>query len=191
MLTTDNKVAASPVSPRSEVERDTSAVCSQAASLAEAAFDAAADAVSTRSAHRADAASRDHIGAKAATLADLRDAGFRVPDFVVSPRDLDAAIQRLGFPLAVRSSAAVEDGAVSSFAGQFRSFLNLSSSTEVEEAVRRCRESARSSAVAACAYETVSTQLPSPCKSSFSGWFSQNWPASRSRLILSPGPTAL
>lgn len=98
---------------------------------------------------RSDRASAEQIGAKAATLAELRDAGFRVPDFVVSPPDLRAAVERLGFPLAVRSSASVEDGAVSSFAGQFRSFLNLRTFAEVEDAVRRCREGARSAAVAA------------------------------------------
>ncbi|MEX2287412.1 MAG: PEP/pyruvate-binding domain-containing protein [Planctomycetaceae bacterium] len=88
-------------------------------------------------------------GQKAATLAALRDAGFRVPEFVVSPADLRDAFERLGPPLAVRSSASVEDGSESSFAGQFRSFLNLNTLEEVETAVRLCRESARSSEVIA------------------------------------------
>jgi pyruvate,water dikinase len=88
------------------------------------------------------------VGGKAAVLRELRDAGFRVPEFVVSPPDLAAAVADLGFPLAVRSSACVEDGPAASFAGQFRSFLGLWSLEEVEEAARLCRESAASPAVA-------------------------------------------
>ena len=81
-------------------------------------------------------------GAKAEVLRQLQEAGFRVPEFVVSPLDLAQAIGELGFPLAVRSSASVEDGPAFSFAGQFHSFLNLQCVAAVEEAVRRCRESA-------------------------------------------------
>jgi pyruvate,water dikinase len=77
----------------------------------------------------------------------LQQAGFRVPDFLVSPADADEALSLLGSPLAVRSSAQVEDGDVASFAGQFRSFLNLSTSKEITEAIRQCRDSARSPSV--------------------------------------------
>jgi pyruvate,water dikinase len=80
-------------------------------------------------------------GGKAAGLLELQSAGFCVPTFVVSPPDIRAAVDSLGLPLAVRSSASVEDGAVVSFAGQFQSFLNLRTLEEVEEAVCKCRAS--------------------------------------------------
>jgi len=87
-------------------------------------------------------------GAKAAMLHRLQQAGFCVPPFVVSPANAGEALSLLGAPLAVRSSAGVEDGEKMSFAGQFKSFLNLSTVEEVEQAMSRCRESARSAAVA-------------------------------------------
>lgn len=83
----------------------------------------------------------DGPGGKASALLRLRAAGFRVPDFVVSPPNVAAAVQWLGLPLAVRSSACAEDGLHTSFAGQFRSFLNLRSTAQVEEAMDRCRAS--------------------------------------------------
>ncbi|MGE5192469.1 MAG: PEP/pyruvate-binding domain-containing protein [Deltaproteobacteria bacterium] len=87
-------------------------------------------------------------GGKAAVLLELREAGFRIPDFLVSPADPAAAVGALGFPLVVRSSASVEDGRDASFAGQFRSFLGLGSLEQVEDAIVRCRESARLPSVA-------------------------------------------
>jgi pyruvate,water dikinase len=87
-------------------------------------------------------------GGKAAALLELARAGFPVPPFLVSPPDLAAAVALLGFPLAVRSSASAEDGRDLSFAGQFRSYLDLNSLEEVERAVRGCLESARSDSVA-------------------------------------------
>lgn len=89
------------------------------------------------------------VGGKAGGLLRLRQAGIRVPDFEISPADLPAAIERLGLPLAVRSSAALEDGAHDSFAGQFESFLNLRSEAEVRDAVEKCRRSARTPEVEA------------------------------------------
>jgi phosphohistidine swiveling domain-containing protein len=80
-------------------------------------------------------------GGKAAVLLELQAAGFRIPEFVVSPADPAAAVSELGFPLVVRSSASVEDGCDSSFAGQFHSFLGLTTLEQVEEAIDRCRES--------------------------------------------------
>ena len=44
----------------------------------------------------------------------------------------------LGLPVAVRSSAVGEDGAATSFAGAFDTFLGMSGSTRVLDAVRRC-----------------------------------------------------
>jgi phosphohistidine swiveling domain-containing protein len=81
------------------------------------------------------------IGGKAASLLELQLEGFPVPEFLCSPSDLDEAVRLLGFPLAVRSSASAEDGRDISFAGQFRSFLNLTTLEEVAEAVRLCRTS--------------------------------------------------
>jgi pyruvate,water dikinase len=80
-------------------------------------------------------------GGKAQRLWELQEAGFDVPPFVVSPPDLEAAIALLGTPLVVRSSASVEDGRKHSFAGQFRSYLNLHTVDEVAEAIAGCRQS--------------------------------------------------
>jgi pyruvate,water dikinase len=99
---------------------------------------------SNRSSNRSPA---DRFGGKAATLIELQAAGFRVPDFVVSPASIEDAVARLGLPLAVRSSASAEDGSTASFAGQFRSFLNLGSVAEVRQAVESCRASLHQPAV--------------------------------------------
>jgi phosphohistidine swiveling domain-containing protein len=85
---------------------------------------------------------------KAGVLFELQRAGFTVPEFRCSPSDLVAAVGKLGFPLAVRSAASGEDGVASSFAGQFRTYLNLRSFEEVEQAVRQCRESIHADSVA-------------------------------------------
>jgi phosphohistidine swiveling domain-containing protein len=88
------------------------------------------------------------IGGKAQQLLELQLAGFRVPDFLCAPPNLAAAIEVLGLPLAVRSSACVEDGREQSFAGQFRSFLNLRTVEEVEAAVHACQASVHAPPVA-------------------------------------------
>jgi phosphohistidine swiveling domain-containing protein len=87
------------------------------------------------------------VGAKAAMLRRLSQAGFRVPKFVVTPVEGAEALDELGGPVAVRSSADVEDGDDTSFAGQFESFLNLSTAVEVDEAIAQCRASAHSPSV--------------------------------------------
>ncbi len=87
------------------------------------------------------------IGGKAKQLVELQLAGFNVPDFLCSPPDLAKAIEVLGLPVAVRSSASAEDGRDVSFAGQFQSFLNLRSLEEVTTAVRRCQASVRAPSV--------------------------------------------
>jgi pyruvate,water dikinase len=82
-------------------------------------------------------------GGKARALATLRRAGFPVPEFFVALPDTDgaeilAAFDALfpdGTPVAVRSSAAGEDGAEHSFAGQFDTFLNVARG----DLVARCR----------------------------------------------------
>ena len=57
-----------------------------------------------------DAPPRNSLG-KAAVLEALRGAGFLVPEFIVAPPNLAEAARQLGFPLIVRSSASLEDGA--------------------------------------------------------------------------------
>ena len=72
--------------------------------------------------------SRAECGGKAAMLYELITAGFRVPPFELAPADpneLVQTVERLGLPLAVRSSASVEDGGDSSFAGQFESHKDM------------------------------------------------------------------
>ena len=72
-------------------------------------------------------------GGKARALAQLMDAGFTVPAWLVVPPDSEVPdslaemiVARVGpGPYAVRSSAIGEDGAAHSFAGQFSSFLNV------------------------------------------------------------------
>lgn len=88
------------------------------------------------------------VGGKAAALLELQSAGFNVPDYLISPCDIAHAVSILGVPLAVRSSATVEDGRSVSFAGQFQSYLDLDSPDEVEAAVQRCRDSLHTASVA-------------------------------------------
>lgn len=90
-------------------------------------------------------------GGKALGLAELSAAGFAVPAaFVIAnadpaalPADLPDRYARLVADgtvktVAVRSSAAGEDGAESSFAGQYETVLGVSSYDELVDAVRRC-----------------------------------------------------
>ena len=89
---------------------------------------------------------RAAVGGKAYVLAMLRQAGFPVPNGFVVPatsRDdaaLRAACAALPGPVAVRSSAAAEDGGTASFAGQFKTELGVSGPDAVSAAVARCRE---------------------------------------------------
>jgi phosphohistidine swiveling domain-containing protein len=90
----------------------------------------------------------ERVGGKAASLLELQRAGFKVPETHVSPADLPAVVAKLGFPIAVRSSATLEDGREASFAGQFESYLPLRTLAEVQEAVEKCRASLRAPSVA-------------------------------------------
>ncbi|MCK0175310.1 PEP/pyruvate-binding domain-containing protein [Mycolicibacterium sp. F2034L] len=95
----------------------------------------------------------DRFGGKAAGLAELRRIGLAVPvGFVVADASasdpLDAAVRRFtemsaagATPVAVRSSAAGEDGADQSFAGQYDTVLGVDSVDGFVAAVRRCAES--------------------------------------------------
>ena len=87
-------------------------------------------------------------GGKAKQLAALQRAGFHVPEFLCPAPDPAEAVEVLGLPLAVRSSASAEDGREVSFAGQFKSFLNLQSIEAVASAVRECEASLHAPSVA-------------------------------------------
>lgn len=102
---------------------------------------------------RLDRAEPSSCGPKAARLAALRRAGLPVPNgFVVpsGPRDddapgVDALARELALlgnvPVAVRSSAASEDAAGGSAAGQYVSVLGVQGPAAVAEAIRMCRDS--------------------------------------------------
>ncbi len=102
----------------------------------------------------------EQVGSKAANLARLDRAGFRVPPALVItanayerwPEFRDQLFTKLeslgGAPLAVRSSAAAEDLAGASYAGQYESYLNVPLDG-LEDAVKRCWESASAARVAA------------------------------------------
>lgn len=85
----------------------------------------------------------DHpVGGKARALASLSKAGFKVPKWlVVTPGPFN--LPRLEGLHAVRSSALAEDGATSSFAGQFESHLNISPEN-IPDSIEKVRKSARS-----------------------------------------------
>jgi len=104
----------------------------------------------------------NHVGGKAVGLGSLLRAGQRVPaSFVVTagayreyrrgqalPQELRAAIagayaslcelDGTEVPVAVRSSATVEDSAEASWAGQFQTFLGVSGTEEVLARVEEC-----------------------------------------------------
>ncbi|MFC6155381.1 PEP/pyruvate-binding domain-containing protein [Kribbella jiaozuonensis] len=92
-------------------------------------------------------ATADLCGGKAGGLGALIRAGLPVPDGVVVPRgavadELGRWLERMGDPLvAVRSSAANEDTALTSAAGQHDSFLGVRGLAAVLDAVQACRES--------------------------------------------------
>jgi pyruvate,water dikinase len=95
-----------------------------------------------------DAATTDRCGAKAATLATLLRNNLPVPEGVVIPfetaavefvDDLARWLASVGDPpVAVRSSAANEDTALASAAGQHDSFLGVQGVAAVLDAVRAC-----------------------------------------------------
>jgi rifampicin phosphotransferase len=94
----------------------------------------------------------EEAGGKAWGLKILRDLGLNVPDafVIINPKPgtlndsvLQKHLEKLGEgPKAVRSSAVSEDGKHASFAGQFDTFLNLHSFTEIKDAIFSCVEAA-------------------------------------------------
>jgi pyruvate,water dikinase len=117
----------------------------------------------TEAAHLDPTQARALLGTKAASLAHLAGAGFPVPPGVVvtaaAAADWDQAQAQLrsaaaeldggrGQRFAVRSSAAAEDLADASFAGQYETILDVGLD-ELPQAVRRVVDSAASARVAA------------------------------------------
>ncbi len=93
---------------------------------------------------------KEAVGGKAQSLAQLTQLGYEVPNgFVILSKEqatyqhqLADFLAQLGAgPWAVRSSAMDEDGAETSFAGQFETFLTRKNQGEVEEAIEACFES--------------------------------------------------
>lgn len=114
-------------------------------------------------------------GGKAAALGTAVRAGLPVPPGVALPAALVEALDadragrdvvrdvaaRLGGPLAVRSSAADEDGSASSFAGQHLTVLNPGTPDDVVDAVVRVAASARSAS--ALGYRRLRGADEEPC----------------------------
>jgi phosphohistidine swiveling domain-containing protein len=113
------------------------------------------------------ASDRERAGAKAWALARMRAAGLPVPDGFVVPGDgpepdaraLEEGCRRLG-AVAVRSSSVAEDSAEASFAGQFRTELDVLGADRVAEAVRRCRTGTAGGYAAALGVATGGTIIP-------------------------------
>ncbi len=91
------------------------------------------------------------IGQKAVNLEKLINVGINVPEFsVISYEELlkghfdlsklDVLQNNDNCKFAVRSSASAEDGDYASFAGQFKTFLNVDK-TDIENKVKQCFES--------------------------------------------------
>jgi pyruvate,water dikinase len=113
-------------------------------------------------------------GGKAAALGLAVRSGLPVPPGIALPVDLVeavagdddarraviAAAERVGVPLAVRSSAVGEDGAGASFAGQHLTVLNVREPAAVAEAV--CRVAASARAPSALAYRRSRGDLSAP-----------------------------
>lgn len=92
-------------------------------------------------------ADRARVGSKAAHLGELLGAGFAVPDGLVvvgaAAVEPQVILSVLGSgPLAVRSSAAAEDLADASFAGQYETLLNVRGRAALIQAIEQVRASA-------------------------------------------------
>ncbi len=89
----------------------------------------------------------NQVGQKAATLSQLKRWGFTVPaGWVLPPGDdptplFEAIHPSAEHPVVVRSSAIGEDTETASAAGQYDSFLDITSRPALEQAVLRCQGS--------------------------------------------------
>lgn len=87
------------------------------------------------------------LGGKAKNLHHLRRAGFLVPAGFILFNDSDVQpswIEAIGgFPVAVRSSGAMEDLENASFAGLYETYLFINSFTELKEAISKCFASSK------------------------------------------------
>lgn len=87
------------------------------------------------------------LGKKITNLTILKEKGFNVPDFLVIKPGEEITVSEIPWEVcSVRSSANIEDGAGSSFAGQFDTFLNVPKE-EVPERIEACRASLQKDAV--------------------------------------------
>jgi phosphohistidine swiveling domain-containing protein len=92
-------------------------------------------------------------GGKAASLHQVKAAGFPVPPgfvvpFEADPRQIEGELQDAvmalgGYPVAVRSSAQLEDLGEASFAGQYATNLEVTSLAGLVQGIAKCRASAR------------------------------------------------
>lgn len=104
-------------------------------------------------------------GGKALGLGLLSRSGFNVPNGFVVVGDLDAlalgaAVDRLGAPMAVRSSGLLEDSATASFAGQLQTVLGVVGSAEAAAAILACGRSGTADRVRAYAVRTGAATPP-------------------------------
>lgn len=97
----------------------------------------------------------DRLGGKGMGLARLTEMGLPVPPAVVVPVDAEgeladprAVVERLGTPLAVRSSAVGEDATDRSAAGQYESLMGVAAD-DLRDAVAAVHRSAASDRVRA------------------------------------------
>lgn len=106
------------------------------------------------------------LGGKGAALAKLHHHGFHIPPWFAiaagtswKDQELHDALDQIGpGPFAVRSSGTMEDGSEHSFAGQFDSFLNVTSA-DIPARIQDVRNSANSDAILSYCKEN---QLPAP-----------------------------
>ena len=105
-----------------------------------------------------DARDASRFGGKAAGLALLKQTKIDVPDGFIVPPETDpshnnslshaynalAGHERFPFPVAVRSSAVGEDSAMTSYAGQHDTVLNVGTRYGLSQAIQRVRDSADS-----------------------------------------------
>lgn len=136
-------------------------------------------------------------GGKAASLGVLLRAGFSVPDGFVVPfgasgpglEDVARELARLGDPLvAVRSSAAGEDSAETSAAGQYESILGVRGADNICNAIAACKDSAHTDR--AVAYREQTGQNPAQPRSEMAVIVQRLVHADVSGVMFTPEPAS-